>query len=285
MKLAFRILNVFTVAGDPFSGNPLCVFEDARGLSEPQMQGLARQMNLSESTFVFPSTTDAADALVRIFTPTFEMPFAGHPTLGTAAVVAGGRARVTLEMRAGLVPVTAEEGSRFTLRTAGAPVTRPVEASRAELADMLGLPEEAIGDAPLWVDTGSEQLVIPLVNAGYVRKAEPSADGMRRHGRTKARSDTLAYLWARPAGGETEHTVRFFFTSNGAVIEDPATGSACANLGGWHVATGAALPLTITLRQGDAVQRPSRLVLRVESDGAIFVSGTVHELARGSLEL
>ena len=79
---AFRIVNVFTIDGDKFSGNPLCVFEDARGLSEQQMQALARQMNLSETTFVLPS--ERADAHVRIFTPGYEMPFAGHPTLGTA---------------------------------------------------------------------------------------------------------------------------------------------------------------------------------------------------------
>ena len=90
MDYAFRIVNVFTVGDDPLSGNPLCVFEDARGLTDEQMQALARQMNLSETTFVLPPRGDA-DAHVRNFTPTFEMPFAGHPTLGTASVVAAAR--------------------------------------------------------------------------------------------------------------------------------------------------------------------------------------------------
>ena len=92
-ELPFRLLNVFTEGDDPFSGNPLCVFEDARGLSEAEMQGLARQLNLSETTFVTPPVGEET-ATVRIFTPSYEMPFAGHPTLGTAAVVsdlAGGR--------------------------------------------------------------------------------------------------------------------------------------------------------------------------------------------------
>src|SRR5689334_7347265 len=80
--MRFRIVNVFTVGGDRLSGNPLCVFEDARGLTDDQMQALARQLNLSETTFILPSQT--ATAHVRIFTPAFEMPFAGHPTLGTA---------------------------------------------------------------------------------------------------------------------------------------------------------------------------------------------------------
>jgi trans-2,3-dihydro-3-hydroxyanthranilate isomerase len=89
MRYAFRILNVFTVGGDRLSGNPLCVFEDARGLSDAQMQALTRQFNLSESTFILPS--DQATAHVRIFTPAFEMPFAGHPTLGTARCAAAMR--------------------------------------------------------------------------------------------------------------------------------------------------------------------------------------------------
>src|SRR5689334_15352580 len=105
MELAFRIINVFTVDGDRLSGNPLCVFEDARGLKAEQMQALARQLNLSETTFVLPS--DKATAHVRIFTPGFEMPFAGHPTLGTAHVVRALRCvdQVTFEMKAGLVEV------------------------------------------------------------------------------------------------------------------------------------------------------------------------------------
>src|ERR1041384_3915956 len=94
---AFRIVNVFTIDGDRFSGNPLCVFDDARGLSDLQMQALARRRNLSEPTFVLPS--ERGDAHVRIFTPGYEMPFAGHPTLGTASVVGGERERVVLEMK------------------------------------------------------------------------------------------------------------------------------------------------------------------------------------------
>ena len=165
----FRIVNVFTVDGDRFSGNPLCVFEDARGLSDREMQALARQMNLSETTFVLPS--ERADAHVRIFTPGFEMPFAGHPTLGTASVVAGGKDRVVLELKAGLVPVT-RAGESWTLRAARPPATRPVSATRAELAQMLGLPDGAVCDEPLWVSTGVEQLVIPIATAELVRSEE-----------------------------------------------------------------------------------------------------------------
>lgn len=278
MAHAFRIVNVFTVDGDRFSGNPLCVFEDARGLSETQMQALARQFNLSETTFVLPPSHDGADHHVRIFTPGFEMPFAGHPTLGTASVIAAGRTRVVLQMKAGLVPVTTD-GTAWTLRTARAPEVRTVEASRAELCAMLGLPDGAVSDEPLWVNTGSDQLVIPLASKELVRAASPRYELLAKHGISPTREEAMAYVWAK---GEPEHLVRFFFTLNGGVVEDPATGSACANLGGWHLATMQPLPVAITLSQGEAVRRPSRLGLRVDADGGVYVTGTVIELGRGS---
>ena len=283
MSYAFRIVNVFTVGDDRFSGNPLCVFEDARGLEPAQMQALARQFNLSETTFVLPPTHEGADARVRIFTPGFEMPFAGHPTLGTASVIAAGRTSVTLEMKVGLVPVTTD-GTTWTLKTARAPETRAVDASNQELAHMLGLPDGAISDQPLWVNTGSEQLVIPIASKDLVRAAAPSYELLAKHGMSPTREEAMAYLWAKGAPGEDD-LVRFFFTLSGSVIEDPATGSACANLGGWHLATGQPLPIMRTLGQGEAVGRPSRLGLRVSADGGIYVTGAVIELGRGSIDL
>lgn len=281
MRYAFRIVNVFTVDADRFSGNPLCVFEDARGLSDAQMQALARQMNLSETTFVLPS--DRASARVRIFTPGFEMPFAGHPTLGTAHVVRSlrGGASVNLEMIAGLVEVT-HDGATWTLRAAKPPAIRPVAATRAELARMVGLPDDAVSGDPLWVNTGVEQLVIPVGSPDLVRAARPVPELIAKHGYSETRDEAMAYLWARD--GE-RLLVRFFFTQHGAVIEDPATGSACANLGGYFLATGRALPVTETLSQGEYVGRPSRLGLHVAADRHIYVSGAVLELGQGSVEL
>jgi PhzF family phenazine biosynthesis protein len=277
----FRIVNVFTIDGDRFSGNPLCVFDDARGITDPQMKALALQMNLSETTFVLPSDRPGADARVRIFTPGFEIPFAGHPTLGTASVVAGDKPQVVLEMGVGLVPVT-RAGTTWTLRTARAPEGRPASGTRAEIARMLGLPDGAVCDEPLWVSTGIEQLVIPIASAALVRAANPVAELLDRWGTSPAREQgAMAYLWA---SDEPTWTVRFFFVANGAVREDPATGSACANLGGWHLVQGRA-PMAASLRQGDAVGRPSRLDLRVDADGGIFVTGGVIELGRGSVDL
>ena len=274
-RYLFRIVNVFTVDGDKFSGNPLCVFEDARGLSTDQMQSLARQMNLSETTFVLPSERETAH--VRIFTPGFEMPFAGHPTLGTAFVVGGDR--ITFEMKAGVVPVT-RDGDTLTLRAAHGPKTRNVDASRADLARMLSLPDDAVSDEPLWVNTGVEQLVIPIASVDFVRRAKPILSLLEKHGFSETRQEAMAYLWAQSA---PEWIVRFFFTANGAVLEDPATGSACANLGGWMLAN-KRTPMTATLRQGDAIHRSSRLHLRADESG-IFVRGSAIELGRGSVEL
>lgn len=293
---AYRIVNVFTVDGDKFSGNPLCVFEDARGLSTEQMQSLARQMNLSETTFVLPSTT--ATAHVRIFTPGFEMPFAGHPTLGTGFVVGGDS--ITFEMKAGLVPVT-RDADTLTLRAAHGPKTREVEASRVELARMLALPDDAVSGEPLWVNTGVEQLVIPIASPALIERAKPVLSLIERHGFSETRQEAMAYLWspdeladawlvgardreARDTSHEIPITVRFFFTSNGAVLEDPATGSACANLGGYLLAH-SRTPVRATLRQGDAIHRPSRLGLRVDAEGGIFVSGAAIELGRGHVDL
>lgn len=274
----FRIVNVF--ARHTFGGNPLCVFEDARGLDAATMQALALQFNLSETTFILPS--EKATAHVRIFTPSFEMPFAGHPTLGTAHVVRALRApgnAVTLEMQAGIIPVSAE-GDRWTL-SANAPRWRTPDAPPAELAAMLGLPIAAIGEQPLWVDTGSDQLVIPIRSPDFVRAAAPRTDLMLKAAHNGRRA--MAYLWAHDGPGRV--LARFFFPKQAAIAEDPGTGSACANLGGWWIATGNPLPLGLTVHQGAAVDRPCELGLQVGTDRTIRVSGQVLELGRGEIDL
>ena len=170
----YRLLNVFTFGGNKFSGNPLCVFENGSGIDAATMQALALQFNLSETTFVLPS--EHATARVRIFTPTYEMPFAGHPTLGTAHVVRALKAAgdaITLEMTAGVIRVTAEDDT-WTLQT-GEPHWRPVAADREQLAEMPGLKPHDIGERPLWIDAGSDQPVVPLRSADAVARCNPVA--------------------------------------------------------------------------------------------------------------
>ena len=275
----FRIVNVFAEA--PLSGNPLCVFEDGRGLDDATMQALALQFNLSETTFILPSAT--ATARVRIFTPTFEMPFAGHPTLGTSHVVRDvlhTADSITLEMIAGIIPVTGD-GDVWTL-SANAPKSRPAGVGREQLATMLRLAPGDVGEPPLWIDTGSEQLIVPLASADAVRRADPDAGTVADWPRSVT-GRTMLYVWAHSGPGAVES--RFFFTRYSSVVEDPGTGSACANLGGWMLATRQSLPVRLAVSQGAAVGRPCRLGLSVDSDRQIRVSGRVVVLGAGTVTL
>jgi trans-2,3-dihydro-3-hydroxyanthranilate isomerase len=142
---------------------------------------------------------------------------------------------------------------------------------------MVGLPDDAVSDEPLWVNTGVEQLVIPIRSPELVRAAKPVPALIEQHGFSETRQEAMAYLWS-------DGVVRFFFTSNGAVIEDPATGSACANLGGYLLTKGKT-PVALSLSQGEAIHRPSRLGLLVDDAGNIFVTGSVTELGRGTISL
>jgi PhzF family phenazine biosynthesis protein len=279
--LAFRIVNVFTQNGGRLTGNPLCVFENATPLESQTMQALARQFNLAETTFILPSSR--ATAQVRIFTPSYEMQFAGHPTLGTAHVCRAlglGGDDLKLDMQAGIIPVQAK-GDRWTLQ-AHAPTWRECEASRATLAKMLGLKESDIGREPLLVKAGKEQLIIPLTSESAVRNAKPDAATFA--GVLNEDKQSMAYIFAELAQ-PGRLLSRFFFPVGGAVIEDPATGSATANLGGWMVATGRKLPCHFEISQGEYAGRPSTMLLDVDREGRIFVSGDVIELARGTLHV
>ena len=275
----FRIVNVFAREGR-LTGNPLAVIEDAQGLDTETMQALARQFNLSETTFILPSSK--ATAQVRIFTPAYEMPFAGHPTLGTAHVVRamkGGDA-VKLEMKAGVIPVTAN-GNRWTLE-AVPPKARAFEMHRKDLAEILGLEERDMGEYPLWVSAGREQLIVPLTSVDAVRRTKPKGDAFSRL--KSAEGASMAYVFhdLGDAAGIVES--RFFFPSGPAILEDPATGSACANLGGWFTVIRPKTDVKRIVSQGEMVGRPSTLYLGVTA-GKIHVGGEVIELGTGSLSL
>jgi PhzF family phenazine biosynthesis protein len=275
----YRIVNVFTQGASPFTGNPLCVFENGDSLDTARMQALALQFNLSETTFILPS--QRASARVRIFTPRYEMPFAGHPTLGTAHVCrALGLAAdsLTLEMPAGIITVQAV-GRRWTLQ-ANAPAWREVQEPPGELAHMLGVAEHEISERPLWLNTGTEQLIVPLATEAAVRRATLRADAVTHL--KNASGAAMAYVFAQ--AGE-RLIARFFFQQGNAVLEDPATGSATANLGGWCLAMGRPLPSTFEISQGECVGRASTLYLNVDAERRIQVSGDVLELGAGVISL
>ncbi|MBL8520865.1 MAG: PhzF family phenazine biosynthesis protein [Betaproteobacteria bacterium] len=273
----YRLVNVF--AESVFGGNPLCVFENGEGLSVAEMQALALQFNLSETTFILPS--GAATARVRIFTPTFEMAFAGHPTLGSAHVVRDLRSAgdtLRLEMKAGIIPVEAK-ADRWTF-TANAPAVREVEFSAAQLADALGLAAADVLDGARWVNTGSDQLIIPLASPDAVRRASPAAEKLARIKSSQDRS--MAYVFS--ANGAGKLLSRFFFMKHTSVIEDPATGSATANLGGWMLSNGRN-PCAFSIEQGEQTGRACHLGLDVSVSGRIQVTGQVIEIGRGVIHL
>jgi trans-2,3-dihydro-3-hydroxyanthranilate isomerase len=280
MPLKFRLLNVFTHGGARLSGNPLAVVEDGSGLDATQMQTLARQFNLSETTFILPSKRAAA--LVRIFTPAYEMPFAGHPTLGTAHVCRAlglGGDQLGLEMRAGIIPVTSN-GDHWTLRAASA-TSRLADVQPTELAKLLGLDANDIGFQPLWVKAGREQLIVPLTSEAAVRRVRPRTEAFERLKST----DGAGQIYVFATTGARKVLSRFFFTDNGAVLEDPATGSACANLGAWFIAMGRRPPIAFEISQGEFIGRPSTLLLEVNTDNEVFVGGDVIEIGSGQLSL
>ena len=281
-ELNYRLLNVFTRDSKRLSGNPLCVFEDGSGLGDETMQALARQFNLSETTFVVPASTAAAHARVRIFTPAYEMPFAGHPTLGTAAVCRSlelGGDELRLETRAGIIPVAAS-GSRWTL-TANPPSYREVSLARARMAQLLGLRPEDLAERPLWAKAGKEQLIVPLNSDAAVRRAAPLPEAFREL--ISEDGQGMAYVFS--VIDAKCILARFFFPQGHAVLEDPATGSAAANLGAWWLAMQRPLPLSLIVHQGEQVQRPSTLFLDIDQAGQIRVGGEVIELGRGRITL
>ena len=280
MDLPFRLLNVFSVDGDPFSGNPLAVLTDAGELSDAQMQAWARQFNLSETAFI-TAQDGPGRASVRIFTPGHEMPFAGHPTLGTAAVVASLAPSpldaVTLTVPAGDIPVT-RLGSGWSL-TAPTATTREVTASQGDLAAGLGVdPNVVVRSDARWVSAGVEQLIVRVDSVDGVRACRPDPVAMAEHMTSPGRPPHV-YVWAWTGPKSIE--ARLFYTQDGAVHEDPATGSACANLGAWLVHQGSR-DVSLSVTQGAAVGRPSLLLLEIDTQGRVHVGGRVDAVGSGT---
>lgn len=264
--LDFHTLDVFTTT--PYTGNPLAVVMDAGGLTTPQMQAIAREFNLSETIFVMPPHNPAHTAAVRIFFPTAEIPFAGHPTLGCATLLAelahgtgDWDADITLEEVAGLVPVRLTRRAGITQGSFAAPVIPHPAAARTTpemAAQALGLTAAAITGATEFWQGGPTFLYVPvdsLAALAAARPIEPHWSALL-HG-TGCDS---AYVFARLPDGCIRARM---FSPTGGIPEDPATCSATAILSGWLLAHGH-LPegtTTLALRQGVEMRRPSDLTL------------------------
>lgn len=308
---AYYTADVFT--DRRFGGNPLAVFPWAAGLTEAQMQAIAREFNLSETAFVFPPETPTGTRRVRIFTPTSELPFAGHPTVGTAYVLAalgevlivGETTTVMFEEGVGMVPVTIQtrEGRPVSseLSAAQLPEFRALNASSEALAAMLSL--TAADLAPIaWTtpDGAAGQPLTPQgVSCGMPFAIIPVRDGAalgRSHLRRDLWERMFANQWTQevyvlaPGQGDADWQVRMYAPSLG-IDEDPATGAAATALGGY---LGDRAPLTSgtlawTVSQGSEMGRPSRLQVSVDKQAgaiaAIRVAGSSVLVSSGQFYL
>jgi PhzF family phenazine biosynthesis protein len=264
----------------PGSGNPVAVVLGSDGLETEQMQRFARWMNLSETTFVLPPADRGADYRVRIFTPASELPFAGHPTLGTchAWLQAGGRPRepgvAIQECGAGLVPVR-QDGD--LLAFAAPPVIRdgPVdEELLGQIARILRLDRSAIVDAS-WADNGP----------GWVAVLLEDADAVLALGAPDKLGDLdLGVAGLYPAGSELAVEVRAFFPVNGSAVEDPVTGSLNASLAAWLLRSGR-LEAPYTASQGTVIGRSGRVRVSTDAAGAVWVGGRTATLVSGEADL
>jgi len=274
--LDYHVLDVFTKI--PFSGNPLAVVLAAEGLSDQQMQVITREFSLSETIFVHPPEDPGHTAKVRIFCPACELPFAGHPTVGCAILLAGQmhdsdfECTITLEEAAGLVPVNVtRKGENITAEFTAPVLPRLAEGTppnQTEAAAALGLSPEDIGfgqHQPLHWQGGPDFLFIPLASRAALGKALPNASWLEMTSKAKTQS---VYVYCPDGQG---YAARMFAPAHG-MPEDPATGSASAILAAQLLAAGA-LPEGTThvpLSQGEDMGRPSQISLTVDvQNGAL----------------
>lgn len=281
----YRFLQVDVFTDRPFGGNPLAVFPQAEGLTAAEMQQIAREMNLSETTFVLPPDAAGADFKVRIFTPAKELPFAGHPVVGTHWVLAHlGRVTlqeplttVQLELGVGVLPASlhvVEGEARSVVMTQGRPELLGVVDDLSGLAAGLGLPVEAISSTP-WpaqvVSTGVPQLMVPVRSLAEVKALDPgglNTTALNRVCRDVGTECVMVFTTEVENPNATVH-VRMFAPLLG-VPEDPATGSANGALGAylvWHGVVPLDQPtVRIVSEQGSEIGRPSTLYVEVDHE-------------------
>jgi trans-2,3-dihydro-3-hydroxyanthranilate isomerase len=278
-RFRYVIADVFT--DEPLTGNGLAVFTDGRDLSEVDMQAIAREMNLSETVFVLPATSEDADVRIRIFTPAVELPFAGHPTLGSAFVLGAPLQKVVirLETAAGVVPVSLErEGPKIVFGRMEQPVPRwetvadPAPVLAALGVERSGLPVERY-------DLGPGHLFVELDSPAAVQALAPDIAALA------AATPDGANCFAHVEGNRWKTRM---FAPNHGVVEDPATGSAAGPLA-IHLARHGRIRFgeQIEISQGAEINRPSTLYATAEGEGGrvdrVEVGGSAVVVARGEL--
>jgi PhzF family phenazine biosynthesis protein len=276
MLRQFRQVDVFT--STPYRGNALAVVFGADGLTTEQMQHFANWTNLSETTFLLVPDDDGADYQVRIFTPSRELPFAGHPTLGTchAWLEAGGQPRragvVVQQCEAGLITIRQDDGG---LAFAAPPLLRsgPVDEPLAQrIADILRIGRQEIVDLQ-WADNGPGWIAVLLASADAVLAVRPGATDLE-----------IGVAGPHPPGGPAAFEVRAFTASDGGTAEDPVTGSLNASLAQWLLASGRAQAPYLA-RQGTVLGRNGQVRITSDPDGAVWVGGSAVTCISGTVDL
>ena len=303
--LKFYQADVFT--DEPFGGNPVAVLPDAAGLTDEELQKVAREMNLSETVFVFPPTDPKAAAKVRIFTPKQEIPFAGHPILGTFYLL-GKLKQITLvepitslfyECNIGVFPIELRVHKNEILRIV---MTQPkpeflgkVDAPDAlpAIANALGMDKRAISDSKFPVEvvsTGLPVIIVPVRTLTAVRSIVPNPTAITEFCRRHGANGIMVFTTVTVDEFSTVHT-RMFASPIG-ILEDPATGSASGALGAYLVHNGVvevAITTEIISEQGYEMDRPSRIIIQVESDDDMIqevkVGGEVVMVIEGTITL
>lgn len=276
MRRPFSQVDVFSP--EPFLGNPVAVVLDGTGLTGAQMQLVAQWANLSETTFVVPADEPGADYQVRIFTASTELPFAGHPTLGTChAWLESGHEpqqadRIVQQCGAGLVTIRRSAG---LLGFAAPPLLRsgPVdEPLTGQIAVQLGIARADIVDAQ-WADNGPGWIAVLLGSAQAVLDVRPGDGDL-----------ALGLAGPYPPGSECAFEVRAFFPAAGRPVEDPVTGSLNASMAQWLLSSGRATASYVA-SQGTAIGRRGRVRIDADEDGTVWVSGATSTRITGSVDL
>ena len=286
-RYAFTHVDVFTQ--ERFGGNQLAVFTDARGLADGEMQAIATEMNFAESTFVFPPADPSNDAAVRIFTPARELPFAGHPTVGTGFVLGSlrGKTAVTLELGVGPIAVAVDAGGATMDQPL--PAFRGTPATRDELAALVSLPAWDIHpDLPAEFGTaGVEFLYLPLRSHEAVARARGDAEALVRFFGQSAHPAVYLFTTETVTPGAAAHARMLSLLLSADVREDPATGSAAGPFGGYLVRHGVRPAGQFAVEQGYEMGRPSIIDVTVDAPGGqvarVRVGGGVVRVTEGTL--
>lgn len=281
MKVAFKQIDVFTSSA--FNGNPLAVIMDAQGLSDSQLAAIARWTNLSETTFVLPPQHEEADYRVRIFTVEGELPFAGHPTLGTAHALleAGWPTRTPGEIvqECGVGNVTVKIGDADLAFAAPAATLMPWQDAR--MSNALNCDAFDLTQSPTIVDMGIRWLLIPMISAEAVLALQPDVSELQRLIQHAGVSGIMPF-GRLPADEPEQYEVRGLLVENGSLTEDPVTGSANACLARYFAAAGQTTPYRV--RQGTALQRAGRVNVTFAGE-TIWISGNTVTVIDGTITL